>query len=160
VQFVVLLVFFYVPGVIARRRFAGVPREYPHPVDRSPPWRVFLLSLALILPWGVATFFLSGAIDLGLFWLFALLWPWLETCEALLRRDIKRHGTSDWKPERPFCDGAIAVVGTTLAIATALLLDDTSPSEALIAGVACGLIVLAIGLFFTWFDRRSRQTDY
>jgi hypothetical protein len=153
-QFLALLAVFYLPGILAQRRFGTTEREYQAPFDKSPPWRIVALSVVLILPAGTAIYFLSGAIDLGLFWLFALLWPWIEIYEALSKRDIRLHGTSDWKPERPFRDAAVAIPVMTLAIAALAVLDGASLPEAVLTGGACGLIVFGLAVFFRWLDSR------
>jgi hypothetical protein len=154
-QFLVLFVLFYVPGAIATRR-ANVPDAQVEAVEGlSVPWRLILLSSVLVLPVGIAIFFLSGAVDLGLFWLFALLWPWLEILDALVRRDIKRHGIVNWKPERPLREAVIAVTATTLFMAVFALFDGAGLPEALLIGGLCGLIVLALGLGSSWLHRGS-----
>jgi hypothetical protein len=90
--------------------------------------------------------------------LWALLWPWLEIFDALVRRDIARHGVSSWKPERPVREATISVAATVVAIAAILLLDGAGLAEAALAGLLCGLIVLLIGLGSTWLHRGSRST--
>ncbi|HEX2161978.1 MAG TPA: hypothetical protein VHF88_09185 [Thermoleophilaceae bacterium] len=155
VQFAVLLAF-----ALAVRRFAD-GRDAPddRSAEATPPWRVFGLSLVLLLPWGVAVFFLSGWIDLRFFWPFAFLWPLLEVQAALVRRDADRYGTDHWKPEQVFPDAVIAALITIpLITAIAFFLGDASLPEALAGGAACGLIVFAMATVFIRLDRRSRST--
>lgn len=159
VQLLVLLAISYVPRAVAARRAAGADTHANPTEGLSAPWPVVLLSCVLVLPVGIAIFFLSGAVDLGLFWLFALLWPWLEIFETLVRRDIERHGTSNWKPERPVRGAAISVAATTVAMAALALLDGAGMLEAFLIGVSCGLIVLVIGLGSRWLHRGPRSAE-
>jgi hypothetical protein len=154
-QLLVLFAVFYVPGAVAVRR-ADIPDAQVEAVEGlSVPWRLILLSSVLVLPVGVAIYFLSGAIDLGLFWLFALLWPWLEILDALVRRDIERHGTVNWKPERPVREAVIAVTATTVVMAVFALFYRAGLPEALLIGGLCGLIVLALGFCASWLHQGS-----
>jgi len=154
-QLLVLFAVFYVPAAVATRR-ASVPDAQVEAVEGlSVPWRLILLSSVLVLPVGVAIYFLSGAIDLRLFWLFALLWPWLEILDALMRRDIERHGISNWKPERPVREAVIAVTATAIVMTVFALFDGAGLPEALLIGGLCGLIVLALGFASSWLHRGS-----
>lgn len=148
------------PGAFLRRRVDGPDRHAETSAGLLPPWRLLLVSLVLVSPLAVATYFLSDLIELGLFWFIALFWPWVEVYEALIRRDIERHGVGAWRPERPLRDAAAGGLLTAPIIAAlALLFDSSMPlSEAILAGVACGVIVAVLGLFFDWLDRRSRPS--
>ena len=147
----------YLPTAFLRRRADGPDEHAGVAAGLTPPWRLLILSLVLAAPLGVAIYFLGDLIELGLFWFIAFMWPWLEVYEALIRREIERHGIATWKPERPLRDAASAGLLTAPIIAAMALLFDSSmpPSEAILAGAACGLIVASLGLFFGWLDRRS-----
>lgn len=145
------------PSALLRRRVDGPDRHAETTAGLVPPWRLFLLSLLLVAPLAVAIYFLSDLIELGLFWFIAFFWPWVEVYEALLRRDIERRGVGAWKPDRPLRDAATGGLLTAPIIAAmALLFDSSMPlSDAILAGVACGLIVALLGLFVDRLDSRS-----
>ena len=157
VQFLVLFATVLLPSAFLRRRVDGPDRHAETAAGLLPPWRLFLLSLLLVAPLAVAIYFLSDLIELGLFWFVAFFWPWVEIYEGLLQRDIERRGVGRWKPERPLRDAATTGLITASIIAPmALLFHSSMPlSEAILAGLACGLIVALLGLFSDWFDRRS-----
>lgn len=159
-QFLVLFPSIYLPAAFLRRRVEGPDEHAEVAAGLLPPWRLLLFSLPLVAPLGVAVYFLSDLIELGLFWFIALMWVWGEVYATLVRREIEHHGTATWKPERPLRDAASAGLLTAPIIAAMLLLFDSSAplSEAILAGVACGVIVAALGLFFNWLDRRARPS--
>lgn len=154
-QWVSLFACLWIPTIIARRRYGHEHHEQPGALGKSPPWRLFGLSVLLVLPIGIAVFLLSGAIELGLFWFVVLLWPWIEIYEALLHRDLRRNGAAAWPRESSLRDGAIAGALTAASIFVFGLLFGMHLGEAALAGVLCALIVVALGLVGNWLDRRA-----
>jgi hypothetical protein len=88
------------------------------------------------------------------------MWAWGEIYATLIRREIEHRGTATWRPERPLRDAATGGLLTVPIIAGIMMLFDGSTplSEAILTGVACGLIVTALSLFFNWLDRRLRPS--
>jgi hypothetical protein len=100
-------------------------------------------------------FFLSASVDLGLFWFLALMWLWIEIYAALLHRDLCRNGAASWPLENSFRDGAIAFALTAVSIFALGLLFGIRPDEAALAGGLCAIVVVVLGLFAEWLDRKG-----
>ena len=157
-QFLILFPSIYLPTAFLRRRVEGPDEHAEVAAGLLPPWRLLILSLLLVAPAGIAIDVLSRLVELGLFWFIALMWAWGEIYATLIRREIEHRGTATWRAERPLRDAAsVGLLTVPILAALALLFDSSMPlPEAILTGVACGVIVGLLGLFSNWHDRRSR----
>lgn len=149
-----VLIFVVIPAI--SRRF-GKSLEYAEAAgDRIVPSSVSALSAALLLPWCVLVFIVAP-VGLGpWFWLWLLLWPWLELTVYLATRHFRRHGVEGFKRVRPLRDAALGGVATATLIGAIMLADEASFSAAVATGAASGVIGFLVVLTFTWSARRAR----
>jgi hypothetical protein len=152
---VVLVLWLGVYPVLTAR--FGTKSEYFEAVrERNVPNRVAGASLLFLVPWALLV--VEALPDLGLgagFWSLVVLWPWLEVWVALGERDLRRRGRESWKPIRPRRDAlltGLAILPTVTAIG---LLSGASLGEAVLAGVACAVLMSILVAALIWLFSRA-----
>lgn len=146
VQMVVAIGLIFCVGPVVRRRF-GVEVAAPHSKlrqERETPLRLLALPTLLIAPW-FAFVFIAGDLGLGdLFWMWALLLPFVEIHTRLAEFEFQRTRGENWRKPRPLRDTLIAGSATFSLITLLVLLDGESVTASLLGGLVCGVIVLGM----------------
>lgn len=93
------------------------------------------------------------------FWIWVVLFPGLELYRALALRELRRNGSETWVRNRPVRDSVLAACATPPLILPLAFYDDVSLGEAVLAGLACGVIVLVPSLVGAGWNRRAPAVE-
>jgi hypothetical protein len=141
----------------AATRALGERSEYAKVArDLSAPRRVMAVSLAFLLLWGALIYVAAPELELGpWFWWWVVFCPWMEVHVLLAEGQLLRSGGAGWKPARPLRDSLLAGPLTAAVIAVITSLQGARLGEALLTGLLCAGVVLALAGAFVWMSRRA-----
>lgn len=157
-----LALFVLIFGVLPAldRRFGAVDDYTKAVQERNVPFSVVALSLALGIAWAALVLIVVPELGLGpAFWLWVVMWPWIEVVAFLGERRLRRDGGAHtWQPARPLRDSAFAGLATAPCIFAITLLQDFDVREAVATAIACAVCVFGVSGMLAWLMRRGQAT--